>query len=441
MDAFSGLVEYRLTRDGKEVEVVTDQEKYLRYFRTPGRVRLDAIVQSGSGRCEPFIASKDIRVYQNAVTYIGDGRISIESGIQDVFERNHLLYVSYTGQTTISAMDNKDTVWSIIDQSDVFIVGSSDILGFFSDMVKLQKIKQLPFEKKRVYIISNFSRSFLSKVLASSLSQIGATKAFLITEDQFYGLITRVSLQHESAEDFVFGEELSYEKSKTVYSLSGFLEFLAYAGFSYQLLAFLLAITFIVLVLNILRQIVGFNVFGTYYPILFAITIISLGVYPAFIFMMIGFFSILFVNIFSKRIHLLLHAKRALLISIYIVLLLFVLGIDNYFELHVINYIIFDNSFIIFPIFITIILADKIFQEDIDIWSRVGFIDFLQYIIVTGIIYFLFEYRTLQYFLISYPDIIILVVILNILVGRYMGLQLFEYFRFSPLLRKLNEEE
>lgn len=56
-------------------------------------------------------------------------------------------------------------------------------------------------------------------------------------------------------------------------------------------------------------------------------------------------------------------------------------------------------------------------------------------------IFLLFEYNALQYLLISYPDIIILVVFLNILVGRYMGLQIFEYFRFSPLLKKLDEEE
>jgi len=67
--------------------------------------------------------------------------------------------------------------------------------------------------------------------------------------------------------------------------------------------------------------------------------------------------------------------------------------------------------------------------------------DVLQYGIITFVIYKLFEYKTLQYFLVSYPDIIILVVLLNILVGRYMGLQVFEYFRFAPLLRKLDEEE
>jgi hypothetical protein len=68
-------------------------------------------------------------------------------------------------------------------------------------------------------------------------------------------------------------------------------------------------------------------------------------------------------------------------------------------------------------------------------------LDLVQYVMITTVAYLLLEYKTLQYFLISYPDIITLVVLLNILVGRYTGLQAFEYFRFAPLLRKLNEEE
>jgi len=155
----------------------------------------------------------------------------------------------------------------------------------------------------------------------------------------------------------------------------------------------------------------------------------------------IGFVSILAVNTFTKKVHLLLHAKRALLISLYVLLFLFVIGVDNYFELRLIPYHLFDNPMIIFPFFVMILIADKVFQDDINIWSRYGIMDLLQYTIITIVVYFLFQYRAIQYFLISYPDSIILVVIANILVGRYVGLQVFEYFRFAPLLRRVDEEE
>lgn len=435
---FSGSVVYTLRRDKKVVETVKDREKYLRYFTTPGEVTLEAKVTTQDNSCEGIVSQK-IRVYDSVFTYVGTERSGIETGIRDVFEKNNILYKGFTGKVSISNSEESQNIWENIDQSDIFVVGTSDVLGFFSDITKLQKTKPISFTKKKIYIISSFSRSLLSKVLASSLSQIGATKVFLISEDQFYGLMTRVSSWEK--DDILIGQEISYEKSKTIYSLSSFLEFLAYAGFSYQLLASLLSITFAVLILNILKQVIGFNVFGIYYPILLAITLVVLGFSSSMIFIIIGLVSIIAVNLFTKKIHLLLHAKRALLISFYIAIFLFILGIDNFFELSLINYAIFDNSLIIFPFFVTIVFSDKVFQEDIDMFSRAGIFDFVQYVIITGIIYLLLDYKTLQYFLISYPDIIILVVVLNILVGRYMWLQLFEYFRFSPLLRKLNEEE
>lgn len=434
----SGNITYVLKRDDKVVETIHNKDVYSRSFATPGEVTLEAKVANSAMVCEGSVKMK-IRVYQSVLTYAGNELSGLKTGMGDILEKNNILLKSSTAKSILPGSEESQEMWDSIEQSDIFVVGSQDVLGFFSDIVKLQKIKQVNFSKKKIYIISGFSRSFLSKVLASSLSQIGATKVFLISEDQFYSITARLSTGEKN--DMNIGEELSYVKSGQVYSLGGFVEFLAYAGFSYQLLASLLMITFVVLVLNFFKQVVGFNVFGIYYPVLLALTIVSIGRSGAFIFLLIGFVSIVIVNLFSKKVHLLIHAKRALLISLYIMLFLFVLGIDNFFELSFINYSIFDNSLVIFPLFITVILADKIFQEDIHMFGKIGMLDMLQYATVTFVIYALFEYKALQYFLISYPDIIILVVFLNILVGRYMGLQAFEYFRFSPLLRKLNEEE
>lgn len=435
---FSWSIVYTLKKDNDIIESINDREKYLHYFTMAWEYVLEANIADSVNQCE-IIIEKKIKIYKNILLYIWTELSWLKTWIWDILEKNNILLNSYSNKTILSQSKESQIIWDSIDQSDYFIAWSTDILWFFSDIVKLQKLKQIDFTKKKIYIISNFSKSFLSKVLASSLSQIGATKVFLITENQLYWIIARISTWEN--ENLNVWQELSYEKWKTVYSLSGFIEFLAYAGFSYQLLALLLSITFIVLILNFMKQVIGFNVFWIYYPVLLAVTIASVGFSSAAIFMIIGFISIISVNLFSKKVHLLLHAKRSLLISIYIMLFLFFLWIDNFFELSYINYAIFDNSLIIFPFFFTIIVADKIFQEDIYLISKSWIIEILQYIIITYIIYSLFEFKTLQYFLISYPDIIILVVFLNILVGRYIWLQAFEYLRFSPLLKKLNEEE
>lgn len=434
----TGNIVYTLKRDGITIENIKGREKYLRYFTTPWEIIIEASITNTPILCEGNLI-KRVRVYGSTLMYIGDDLSLIKTGMADILEKNDILLQNSLDKAILSQDDESQTVLNLIDQSDILVIGSQDILGFFSNIVKYQKIKPVAFEKKKIYIISKFSKPFLSKVIASSLSQIGATRVFLISENQFYSIITRLSTGQK--EIFSIWEELSYEKWNTVYSLSGFIEFLAYAGFSYQLLSILLSITFIVLVLNFLKQIVGFNVFGIYYPVLFALVAVSLGFSTAFMFICIGFTSIILVNLFSKKIHLLLHAKRALLISIYILFLLLVLWVDNFFEFSLIDYSIFDNPLVIFPLIITIILSDKIFQEDINMFGKSWIVDIFQYGIITFVIYELFEYKTLQYFLISYPDFIILVVLLNILVGRYMWLQVLEYFRFAPLLRKLDEEE
>ncbi|EKD44528.1 MAG: hypothetical protein ACD_71C00111G0003 [uncultured bacterium (gcode 4)] len=434
----SGNVIYTLRRDGAIIEIIKDRSKYLRYFTTPWEISIEASIVNTPISCEGNIIKK-VRVYESTLMYIGDDLSLIKTGIADILEKKDILLEGSMDKTILSQNDESQVVWNSIDQSDTFVIGSKDILGFFSNIIKFQKIKPINFTKKKIYIISGFSKPFLSKIIASSLSQIGATRVFLISENQFYSIVTRLSTGEK--EDISIGQELSYEKWNTVYSLNGFIEFLAYAWFSYQLLAILLSVTFIVLVLNFLKQIVGFNVFGIYYPVLFALTIVSLGFSTAFMFISIGFISIIAINLFSKKVHLLLHAKRALLVSIYILLLLLILWVDNFFEFSFIDYSNFDNPLVIFPLFITIILSDKIFQEDINMFGKSWIFDILQYGIIAFTIYVLFEYKTLQYFLISYPDVIILVVIMNIVVGRYMWLQVFEYFRFAPLLRKLDEEE
>ena len=142
--------------------------------------------------------------------YIGDDLSLLKTGMADILEKKDILLESSVDKTILSQNDESQTVWNSIDQSDTFVIGSKDILGFFTNIIKFQKIKPVNFTKKKIYIISEFSKPFLSKIIASSLSQIGATRVFLISENQFYSIITRLSTGEK--EDISIGQELSYEK-------------------------------------------------------------------------------------------------------------------------------------------------------------------------------------------------------------------------------------
>jgi uncharacterized membrane protein YcaP (DUF421 family) len=95
------------------------------------------------------------------------------------------------------------------------------------------------------------------------------------------------------------------------------------------------------------------------------------------------------------------------------------LGVDNFFEFHLVQYSVFENALIVFPLLITVILAEKIFQEDINLFERTGFFDVMQYAAIIFVAYIAIENQTIRYFLISYPDSIIVFILGNIAIGRY----------------------
>lgn len=220
-------------------------------------------------------------------------------------------------------------VWPLLERADIVIFGYADVLELFSEMEKIQKVRHIDFSTKRLYIVSAQSRSFLSKVLASPLASLGATHISLISEEQFHTLLTRWSLGENR--HATLGEELSYEKKNFSFTLSSFLEYLAYSGVSYQFLGYLLVLAVVALVINILRQVVGFPVFGIYAPILMGIIWTQLGTSFTGVFFLIAGLSFLSGEYITHRIHLLFNAKRALLISLYILFIFLVIGLDNFF--------------------------------------------------------------------------------------------------------------
>ncbi len=73
------------------------------------------------------------------------------------------------------------------------MLSASNVLSLFSDIEKLQRLKAIDFSLKKIYVISASSRSFLSKVLASSVAKIGAEKIFLISDNDFRALLVKWS--------------------------------------------------------------------------------------------------------------------------------------------------------------------------------------------------------------------------------------------------------
>jgi hypothetical protein len=236
-------------------------------------------------------------------------------------------------------------------------------------------------------------------------------------------------------------ETISYTESSRFYSLGGVVEYISYEGFPVSFLGLLLSLAVVTLVLNFLKQIVGVYVFGVYNPILLALSLAVADARIALAFLAIAFLAVAVTGFLAKRFYLLYNAKRSLLIALYILFSIAFVALAHVAGFGAFVNAAFSNPFALFPVFFMVVVADKIFHEDIDIFSRGGAASFAQFMAVSLLAFWVVNSVTVRYFLLSYPDVLVLVAILNLAIGRYTGLQAFEYVRFLPLIGKLREEE
>jgi hypothetical protein len=62
-------------------------------------------------------------------------------------------------------------------------------------------------------------------------------------------------------------------------------------------------------------------------------------------------------------------------------------------------------------------------------------------LIVSFCVLWILNWYFLKYLMLSYPELIVIVFVINIVVWRFTWLQLLEYLRFMPLIKKNFEAE
>lgn len=428
---------FTLLRDGVVHTQRVDGEKYVHSFSEPGELVMEVELDAQDFHCQGTI-SETIYVHREHILYVGSEKEWLsDAELLSVFRGKSILFETLFTANNFQ-LGESSQAWNSLGSADIIIFSPHNILSLFSEMERLQRIKEINFSKKRLYIISDYQRSFLSKVLASSVAKLGMENVTLITEDQFSALLNRWGFSDDR--NATAGQALSYEKNHFVLTLNSFLEYLAYSGVSYQFLGFLLSLSVVALVMNIFKQVIGLDVFSVYYPLLLAIIFSQMGLSFSLVFLVIALISLILVSVITQRIQLLVTARKSFLVSTYVLITFLVLGFENFFGFGVLRYAAFDMPAAIISIFAILFVVERLYDHSIS-FSKSGMIDMLQYAFVVMVVYFLLNFKDLQYFLISYPDVILLIVLANLLVGRYMGLQLTEYLRFAPILRNINEEE
>ena len=388
----------------------------------------------------------DINVYNWSIVYIWDNLDDFQLWYENNFKDHWILFTKIISNSNVFLENElkeeivKQKVY--IDNANVIIINNKDLEYVFQILSKLDEDDELNLSNKTIFIVNNTNKYFVKRTLSKYSNILENENKYMINSSDLIALISNLSFDKD-----VLGEKLievfplSFEWKSRWLFLSYFIDNLIANWVPINLIGLLLTLTFAALIVTAFRQIIWFSVFWTFSPLLFGLSIAVLWVKTSIIFFIIAIIATLITRLITKRLYLLNSAKLSLLLGIYFLTTILILWVNSVFNLDILSYQIFSNTYVIFPILFLIFATDKIFWEWYKIFSKQQMISLFEFIIISTVVVLIINSVRLRLILLSYPEIIILLIIAIIIVWRFTWLQLFEYFRFSPILKWEWEEE
>jgi hypothetical protein len=229
--------------------------------------------------------------------------------------------------------------------------------------------------------------------------------------------------------------------------MSYFVNYLIDSGIPANTVILILMLPVIATIVAFMKQIVGITTFGVYTPSIITLTFWILGLKFGILTLLVIFLVGTGVRIALSKFRLLYIPKMAVVLSTVALAIFALLIISIRFDL-------FDAQFFslsIFPMLILSTLTEKFvnaqsgkgFKKAIILVLETLLVSIIAYIVIGGEIDLIFtqkSWRFLQSFILAYPEIILLFIIINIFLGKWTGLKILEYVRFREVLRHVEEE-
>lgn len=196
----------------------------------------------------------------------------------------------------------------------------------------------------------------------------------------------------------------------------------------------ILAFPFVAFIIAFSRQVLGLSAFGVYTPAMIAISFLILGINFGMATLLIVIVAAWILRWLLNKIELLFIPRTALVISSIALSFLGVIWFLLYYGSSI------AISLAIFPMLVMSTVTEKFMSAQSEEGLRSALFGVLRTIIVAGGAYYFVVWPTFADILTSTPELVLIPLFLLILLGKFTGLRLGEYFRFRGLLREGTEE-
>lgn len=404
------------------------------YFDSIGKHTLQAII---SHQGEKQILEKNIAIYDKQILYIGEESEFLNFGFEE--KLNSTWYLLSLIQPKKFDLNEFPQLNQYIINSEIIIIHEKNFQPYLDKYIELKKNTTHPLTKQ-IILITDANQNLLKRSIAHYTPHMKDDEISIIRPIHLMNFLADLSLGTSyTGQSYSTSFQTNNQHNGSWFSLAWMVDELLRHGFPLQTLWLLLSLSVVALVIGSMRQIVGLSAFGMYWPLLLALIAHLIGLPLTLILLGIAIFSNILANSFSTHMYLLHSSKTSLKIALFLTLLIIGLYVSIQLGIDVLTQHKLELIMVI-PIIMSVLISDKAFPN-FRIWKKNWWISFSELFIVCWLSYWLLHQHTVSNLLLSYPDLLWLIIILNIVIGRFSGLQLLELIRFMPLIKKTLDQE
>ena len=393
--------------------------------------------------------SRDVFVYEKLILFltdITDRKESIENLSQKALEEGTYINVIESYDSTTAFMSEEALSKKLADQVNM-ISGADTITIWTTRGSGINALTRLVRERpeiqefvkdKTIIVISDENLKTVGRIMQSNFDIIKPKQIVLTREYELNNLI-----RSPSAEAFVSDLESSVSEYLVIDATTrrvGIWNFVSYLvnfmiaqGIPSNTIVLLLMLPVIATIISLLKQVVGITTFGLYTPAIITLSFLALGLKFGLTILIIILVTGAILRKALERMRLLHIPRIAIIFTISTFIILLMLAFGTYLGIQELA------TIAVFPMLIMTTLAEKFVSAQSGKGVYAAILLMLETTVVSLICYWVVEWQYLQNLMLSYPEIILLLILVNLGLGRWTGLRVFEYIRFREVMKHAEE--
>ncbi len=341
----------------------------------------------------------------------------------------------------------EEAIFNALSERTTALIGAEAIVLWTDGITGLQALTRMAesdpsrtagIENQTLIMITDGSLKTLERTSRGPFSVLKPDKILITRKEAINPLIAADDMETFKTEieqrdiDFLLIDE-STTKIRPWNLLSSLVNYMLTHGVSSQIVILLLLLPVIAMIIAFFKQVIGITTFGLYTPSVVALSFLALGWQIGLLFLLFILVTGYITRELLRRWRLLYIPRVAIVLTVVSITLLLLLGIGAKLG------ITFGRD-TIFILLIMSTLAESFLTMKAEEGLLGATIGIGETILAALVCVFIVSRPALQSFLLAYPEVILLTIIINAALGKWTGLRVVEYFRFREVFKHLEQE-